>query len=414
MKNIVILTRGYYPDMSPVSAVIDKYIQYLKGRYCFHIIAVPTRLKYEKFNDPHIKIHYISSRVYKFRLRFEDRYRRKKSLVNWSLIQIFRLRTAILTFFDETCVTRWEEKRAFDCLQDLGNCIKIDTIISMSGLIVHTHLAAKKYKELHPSVRWITFLTDPISLKSSSYTIFHSKKRNSRNLSQELGIYESADYNIFVENLYQDAITTFNQPKEKTICFQYVLDPSYASERNRENKENGIIKLVYAGSLYRVIRNPEYMLSIISKIEEIHLDMYVRAYECYDILNKYESDRIVVNKSVSTAKYKEMICNEYDVLLNIGNNCHNQIPSKMLEYLSTGRPIINFYTFKDSQYEMIENYPLGLNIGVNEMNAVEKVSQFCKTNSGKRLAFHEVEQLFPNNCLQSQAAYLETLFNKEI
>ena len=57
MKNIVVITLGYYPDMSPVSAVLDKYIQILKGKYHFHIIALQTRETFEPLG------HFISNKT---------------------------------------------------------------------------------------------------------------------------------------------------------------------------------------------------------------------------------------------------------------------------------------------------------------------------------------------------------------
>lgn len=86
-----------------------------------------------------------------------------------------------------------------------------------------------------------------------------------------------------------------------------------------------------------------------------------------------------------------------------------QIPSKMLELFSTGRPIINFYQLKDVHYAMVEKYPLGINIGPDDADAVERVSEFCKQMKGKRLSFEEVEALFPENTMDSQLALLEKL-----
>ena len=37
----------------------------------------------------------------------------------------------------------------------------------------------------------------------------------------------------------------------------------------------------------------------------------------------------------------------------------------MFELLSTGLPILNFYYRKDSQFEIIEKYPLGINVRID-------------------------------------------------
>ena len=97
--------------------------------------------------------------------------------------------------------------------------------------------------------------------------------------------------------------------------------------------------------------------------------------------------------------------------MNVGNKCTNQMPSKMLEYLSTGRPIINFYSNKDSQYEMIEKYPLGLNIGRDDNNAVLKVQTFCNEMKGKQLNYEEVEAIFPECKIDNQVDIFKSLIN---
>lgn len=107
------------------------------------------------------------------------------------------------------------------------------------------------------------------------------------------------------------------------------------------------------------------------------------------------SETIKSFPAVNRSRYNELIYNEYDILINIGNNFSLQIPSKMLELFSTGRPIINFYQLKDVHYAMVEKYPLGINIGPDDADAVERVSEFCKQMKGKRLSFEEVEALFP-------------------
>lgn len=414
MKNIVVITRGYYPQMSPVSAVLDKYIQLIKYKYNVQIIAIPSILNFGALNDPQISVYYISNSVYKLRLKCEGYYRNHPNFITKSLIWLFKLRTAICSYFVDDYVTKWEEDASYKALNDINKAQKVDVIVSLSGAITHAHFAAKRFKESHPNVRWITFFTDPITFQSANYypSFFNIEKMRKKRYIKELSIYNSADYNILLEDLYYDALNKFHQPKEKTICFKYVLDDIRKSILpTNNNNDIGIgCRMVYAGALYKVIRNPQYMLSVISQIDDVHLDMFVRYTECIDIVKKYLSYHINLYPEANTQRYKEMICYEYDVLVNIGNNCKNQSPSKMLELLSSGRPILNFYYYKDSQYEMIEKYPLGLNVGRDDNDAVGKVRDFCKCMKGKQLAFTEVVRLYPENSINKQKDILESLF----
>ena len=74
----------------------------------------------------------------------------------------------------------------------------------------------------------------------------------------------------------------------------------------------------------------------------------------------------------------------------------------------------NFYQMKDVHYEMIEKYPLGINIGPYDMNVVENITRFCHEMKDKRLSFEEVEALFPENTLTNQLAVLESLINEQL
>ena len=81
----------------------------------------------------------------------------------------------------------------------------------------------------------------------------------------------------------------------------------------------------------------------------------------------------------------------------------------MVQLISTGKPILNFYSVWNSQCEMIEKYPLGLNVGYNEVGAVKKVEQFCWEMKGQSIPFEEVEQLFPDNKFETQVELLRML-----
>ena len=414
MKNIAVVTTGYYPDMSPISAVLDKYIQSLKGKYHFSIIALQTRTNFSPLNDSNIDVYYMNGFWRKIDVKYKERCKANPNFIDKVIYKIVKVRGALLGLLEAYSVFKWTRDSSYNLLEKISKNTNFDTIISVSGLFLYLHEGAMKYKEKHPQVKWITFVTDPISYSSLDHKRIkiNEKRKFQKMFIREKRVYEFADFNIFTENLYFDALEKFQQPEEKTIQFRFVLDDALFIDRpNVSERPSKAARLIYAGALYRIIRNPECMLSVISKVPDIRLDMYVRTDQCMDILRKYESERIVVNGGVSIDRYKEMICCEYDVLINIGNNCENQLPSKTLELLSSGRPILNFYYHKDLQYEMIERYPLGLNVGRDDANAVEKVSLFCREMKGKQLSFEQVESLYPENSMGNHIILLERLLN---
>lgn len=412
MKNIVIITREYYPQMTPVSAVVDKYIQRLKGKYKFHVICTSYQKNIPPLNDSFLEIHPIYTNLSLLRGWCEKKYDQHKG--NWFykfLINLFRLRSALWLLKSYSAPTEWERRESEKMLNQLSKQVDISTVISVSGSLFHAHLAAKKYKENHPQTKWLTFITDPITFLDSNFFLFKSKKMMEKSYATELSIYNSADWNILIGDTYYDVIDKFKQPKSKTFHFNLTLDDIRKEISGYDFKptETSDTRIIYAGKFYRKIRNPKYMLSVMSKVENVSMDLYVSSHDCMDILMDYQSSTIILHKSVDTKRYKEMICYEYDILLNVGNACTNQMPSKMLELLSTGRPILNFYYNKDSQYEMIEKYPLGLNVGIDDANVVEKVGDFCNKMKGKQISYDEVKSLYPECVIDEQLNILEKI-----
>lgn len=410
VKNIIVLSFFYYPDSSAPSAVLNKYIQALKGKYRFHVITYTLRSGFAPLVDPFVKVYYIDSFMFRQRIKCEERYRYNNNLFNWTILQIFRAISLLRSIFCYPLGTSWTINKYYKKMEELYSSMEVDSVITIRAMI-NESFAARKFKEKHPKTKWINIVTDPFTHFADYYPILVNKKRRKkRNWNNELDIYNKADYTYVIEDLYDNVLNEFQQPKEKIYCMHFSLENLRLKYPPKEARSaSDYIKLIYAGRLYKIIRNPQYMLDVISGIPSVKLDMYVLGHECDDIVSKYLSDNITLNPGADRELYENMICNDYDVLVNIGNNCNNQSPSKMYELLSTGLPIINFYYYKDSQYDIIEKYPLGINVGREDKEAVEKVAYFCKEMSGKRLSFEEVEKLFPNNSLKEQVNILEHL-----
>jgi hypothetical protein len=413
MKNVVVISTGYYPDMFASSAVIDKYIQLLKGKYMFHVITATWKKEFPPLDDPFVKVYYVSSFWHRLRILIEERYRVNRSFLNRTLLLFFRIKSMFQWYFCYPFTTKWIINAYYKKLQELSEELNVDTVISVTGLI-SSQFAVKRFKKEHSSIKWITFFTDPFTTNVTYYPPYKwNLFRRRKNFKNEREIFNSADYNIIVENLYENVLHDFQQPRNKTFKLYYALEDirsKYTSEILKSSSDD-TIKLIFAGKLYRDIRNPEYMLSLVSQSDSLYLDLYLFGHECDHIVHRFESDKIVLKSAVDRMRYEQMICNEYDILVNIGNSVSNQLPSKMYELLSTGRPIVNFYQIKDIQYDLIERYPLGINIGKKDDNALSKLDSFCKEMKGKRLEFSEIEALYPENSLKEQVGVLEKLIN---
>ena len=76
-----------------------------------------------------------------------------------------------------------------------------------------------------------------------------------------------------------------------------------------------------------------------------------------------------------------------DILINIGNSVPVHMPSKTLEYINTGKPVVNFYKMQDCPTLYYTNrYPLCLNLSEQDPDldaAADRFMSFCLENKGK-------------------------------
>lgn len=407
-KNIVILSTMYYPDMGAPSACVDKYVQALKDKYNFYIIT--KTYKTDIVSDGKYNIRYISNFMHRVILKCNKNIDKLRlvwvSKIILFLCNIYKL---FATQFCYPTAGRWEINEYYRELKRLSEEIEINTIIAVSNTFF-PQFSVSKFKKTNQNINYISFIYDPFSENYVYYRYKLFKKWwKQKNKKNEGLIYQKADAILFSEEMYCFALNNFRFNLDKAHCIYFPL--SDIRKNNYHVDYSPLIKLIYAGALYKQIRNPEFMLFIMSQVNDIRFDLFVNKGECEEILEKYISTAITRNYFVDRERYEEMICNEYDILVNVGNISTLQAPSKMLELLSTGRPILNFYFTKDNQYQMIEKYPLGLNIGYNEENAVEKVTRFCHRVKGRTLSFEEVSKLYPENALDNQVKLLETLIN---
>lgn len=410
LMKIVILTGYYYPNMYPPSACIDKYVKELKKNHEVTIICQSSVNETLIYPDKDIKVEYVSNWWNSSRNYLVQKLKVNPDNTCYKFLHnLVRLYGVMITPFVYPTRLSWLIDAYYNKLKQLYKNNPFNIIISVSNPIC-SHLAAQKFKKYHPDIKWITYSTDPFTFYDTVYHgVLLKNKRYLKNFHTEETYYNSADYNILTEELYKKAITEFKVDSDRMKCFPYVLTPLSSNDRELLPKSNDV-KILYAGALNKVIRNPEYALSILSKINDI-TSYFFQAGDCDSILEKYRSQSIVINGTVKRDDYLSLICNEADILLNIGNSVSLQAPSKMLELLSTGKPIINFYQNKDNQFYMIEKYPLGINIGSNEKDAAEKLSEFVKTVKGKRMTYDSVEECFPSNCMRNQLVILESLFH---
>ena len=138
-----------------------------------------------------------------------------------------------------------------------------------------------------------------------------------------------------------------------------VIPPVLNQERLGEDEEpeklffDDKIVLAYIGSFYPGVREPHSLLSLVREIVErrkgLVESLEVHIYgETRTVRETFDEFMVLGNMlhlhGPTSHDVVKQVLEQADVLVNIGNNTAYQLPSKLVEYISTGKPLINIYS----------------------------------------------------------------------
>lgn len=164
--------------------------------------------------------------------------------------------------------------------------------------------------------------------------------------------------------------------------------------------------MVYSGHLSKDYRPPFDLIELIKRIiKEVNVKcLFFSRGDCEDALRQAE---IETNGAIKRMGYVSqdvlsLYTNRADFLLDIGNRLSGEdysLPSKVVDYMSIGKPIIHMNGVNDSAIEYLEKYGLALNLPQKiDDSYVEKiVIPFIRDNKGRVKSFSEVAGKFPQN-----------------
>lgn len=160
-------------------------------------------------------------------------------------------------------------------------------------------------------------------------------------------------------------------------------------------KEN-IINCLFAGRLYDDIRNPSLLLELFSKVDKkVHLSLMTNL--SIEKIKDYSPQKYLPNiipfQNRDTALYNLM---HADILINIGNTVEHQVPGKIFEYMSLGKPIIHFSKIKnDPAINYLLRYPKTLIVNewdIKSKDYLVEIEKFCIENKNYKLSFEEINE----------------------
>lgn len=278
----------------------------------------------------------------------------------------------------------------------LGGVEEVVTIVASVNPLEAVIAADRVKQENSAKVKTVYYCADTLSNEKGDSGILSAEYRTKCGIAWERKLFKSFD-KVLIMECHKDHYfsSIFKDLSEKMELVNFPLFTRMEADPVTST-EDGII-MVYAGTLYKELRNPSFLcdqLVMLSKIEPIHV-IFMGSGDCDDILMNASSKTkgaIQYLGMQSHAKAMEFI-NSAHVLLSIGNAESPMAPSKIYEYMSTGKPIIHTYTYeKDPCLEPLRRYGNALLLRDGEPSAVGEMSEFIR--KAKYLDYPVIEKMF--------------------
>lgn len=255
---------------------------------------------------------------------------------------------------------------------------KFDVIVSISGRYDAT-FAVSDYLEKN-SRRFVFYQVDPLETNKSF-------KRDS--------LFERQQRELQIHRISRKVLTTPIILKEKqgnknyssrdldkilSIEFPLVspkMTQDLSEARDNDCKNNPIV-CMFLGTIYGGVRDPKYTLRLFKEVVGEDVELHLVGVNENDIPSAYGGPAIKCFGRQSIEVCTRMVENA-DFLVNIGNTVENQVPSKIFDYISSGKPIINICKSNNCpSLNYLVKYPDVLNIVEDEDRFFEHVKQLCE------------------------------------
>lgn len=279
---------------------------------------------------------------------------------------------------------------------DLQSKHDFDLMISV-GLPFTAHLIAGAVKRQFSTLRWVMDIEDPFCFSEEFYVNNFSLYRRLNYYAEGKALQQANAVTVTVEQARQRYLEIFPWLADKIS----VAPPVYSlpmPERGLIRKTDDLLHLAYFGAFYHRIRTPDALLALFDRLlalypewrHRLQLHFYgeiapafLPAFQRYARLQPVlKFHGLVPRHAAAQAMWAA------DVLINVSNTTTYHLPSKCVDYLASGLPIVNIcYHENDPFTEFMGDYPLHLPLvwktGVNIDALAKQLHDFLKQQNGQ-------------------------------
>ena len=403
---ILIITYSYYPHLSARSFRWTSIANYWakQGIEIDVVCAGDSTLQYKKKGGDNIHVHRVKDVTAKFKNNVEvkqDTNVEKKKTSILSSLKHFAVKKVIE-------IIRWPDgiwlwiRPAYKASKALLEINKYDAVVTVA-LPFSSHVVGLLLKLDKKQIPWITDFGDPFSVNDVSFNNDFLYNRFSKKKEKEV-IEKSKMVSVTTEETIYEYTSKLGVEKDFFSVMPPLFDNDYLELYRSKNKtrvkDEQKVKVLYTGAFHKGIRDPKFLLEIFSKLQgeevnsgkKIELHVYGKLNDCKDMFDGYldSNDWLFIHGEVS----KSMLMEAYtkaDVLLNVGNQTIYQVPSKVIEYMSTGIPILSFVSLEeDLSKKVLSNYPSSLVLNDKEEVSLDLLKSVVKFTFDSKMIEDEV------------------------
>ena len=317
----------------------------------------------------------------------------------------------LLSAYSWPVISKKYSKRIYKKAEELLANNSIDAIVPIFTQI-DTLIAANKVKSKN-EIKYIPYFLDSLS-GGYGPRVFSKERIVKRGLYWEERLLCNADRIIMMESsrLHHECYSKDKSYYDRIIFLDLPLLSKNKVDEGKTMLVPSKINLVYAGSLPSGIRSPESVLHIFDKIDDDNWSLIFVGDKTDELMKAESKDKRV--HAVGRCDHNTAMgyINQASILINIGNKNSNMAPSKIFEYMSFKKPIINFYEIEDEpSIRYLDKYPCCLQINVNscDKNTIDAIREFVNKYH-KAYVVDDLTEIYRKNTPQmTSSAMLEIL-----
>lgn len=430
MPNIVFLVRHYHPSFTAVGYCTYCVAKCLTEDHGVTVVGLRCSSDEPTFDQIEGQtLVRISHRRHDWRLWLSKTLDKTPGLAGFPyriLFNCLRVLEWFLIAFSLKSVDRALVLKYQEAIQSIDTQFRergemIDALVPTCAPI-EAVIAAMEFKRRHDATHLIPYFFDPFSDSPTLHRLRISrlwKDKQHYRIERDLGRLSSLV--LCMNHLKETRLITSIESKQRhKIAF--AEHPLLArSQTLKSPSTEGQLRLIYAGSFNRTVRDPTSLLMLLAAtLTDLDgvADIY-SAGNCSYLVRGYanaSSGRIVDHGYIQKAEVDNAI-RRSDILLSVGNTASNLVPSKIFEYISLGKPIVHCYTdVGDSVVGTLASYPLSLCLKMTDSLAEDTVNRFisfCAESRHDRLAFEDVALLYGDARPEFTGDIIRCLVGKE-